>query len=276
MKYTSKLLIVAALLGAFLFAGATQLSANTLLVDRGLPTTGVYAPSWAVRNNIGTGDYDVKDPIWSANPGWGLPAVPADDFTLPTAASSYHITGLRVWLCPNGAPSYGAAFNNVSLMLGQGTGTAAVLSKLSVTPTETDVTFPNTSFPLWQLDYALDLTAPGGAGYTFGVYGDGKACNNASGDGESDYIAFVDCTMEGYSSGYPHDGSDGYVKDFFANSGTFCDSYTFPEVWGIRAGDVSVQVFGEPVSAPEVSSTLALLSAVLFGLAISRKRFEVA
>jgi len=129
-------------------------------------------------------------------------------------------------------------------MLGPGTGTSVNLSVVSSTPTETDVTFPGTSYPLWQLDFAVNFTAPGGTGYSFAIQPDGKPCNNASGNGESYYIAFLDCTMVGYSSGYPNDSSDGYVKDFYTG-GTFCDTYTFPAVWGVvRAGDVSVQVFG--------------------------------
>lgn len=253
---------------------ATQTALADLLMDRGLPSTGVYAggstPNWSQRSNISTGDYDSKDPLWPANPSWGPPEVFGDDFTLPTAASFYQVTDVRVWLDPNnGAASYGAAFNNVSLMLGQGTGTSVNLSLASSTPTETDVTFPGTSYPLWQLDYAVNFTAAGGSGYSFAINPDGKPCNNASGNGESYFIAFLDCTMQGYSSGYPNDSADGYVKDFFLN-GTFCDTYTFPNVFSVvRAGDVSVQVFGAPVPEP---STIGLVVVGLLGALTIRRR----
>jgi hypothetical protein len=264
---------VLALVVVPVLALAAQTVFADVLVDRGLPSTGVFATDgsgnvdWPHRSNIGTGDYDAKDPINATN-GW-RPEVPGDDFTLPATASSYHMTDLRLWLSPNGTTSFSNMFNSVSLMLGQGTGATATLSVLAVTPSVSSVTFPGTSYPLWQLDYPLDLTAPGGTGYSFAVYADGKACNNAGGNGESNYIAFADCTMRGYSGGYPNDSSDGYVKDFYLD-GTFADKYTFPEVWGgVRAGDISVQVFGTAVPEP---STLALVGLGAAALMVFRSR----
>jgi hypothetical protein len=252
---------------------AAQTVFADLLVDRGLPSTGVFATDgsgnvdWTHRSNISTGDYDAKDPIYST---LGSPRlVPGDDFTLAATAASYHLTGLRVWLSPNGTTGFSDMFNSVSLMLGQGTGSAATLSLLAATPTVSSVTFPGTSYPLWQLDYPLDLTSPGGTGYSFALYANGKPCTNASGNGESYYIAFEDCTMVGYSSGYPHDSSDGYVKDFNLD-GTFADRWTFPDVWGgVRAGDVSVQVYGTPIPEP---CTLGLVGVGAAALMVFRRR----
>jgi hypothetical protein len=256
-----------------LVAWAAQTVFADLLVDRGLPSTGVFATDnsgnvdWSHRSNISVGDYDAKDPYYVTN---GSPrTVPGDDFTLPSTASSYHITDLRLWLTPNGTTAFSNMFNSVSLMLGKGTGPSAALSLLAATPTVSSVTFPGTSFPLWQLDYPLDLTAPGGTGYSFAVYANGKPCTNASGNGESYYIAFADCTMVGYSSGYPNDGSDGYVKEFNLD-GTFANRYTFPEVYGgVRPGDISVEVFGTAIPEP---SAVALLGVGAATLMILRRR----
>jgi hypothetical protein len=264
--------VLAAVLAA-LVGLAAQTALADLLVDRGLPSTGVFATNsagevdWSHRSNISAGDYDAKDPFYVTN---SLPRlVPGDDFTLPTTANSYHLTGLRVWLTPNGTASFSDMFNSVSLMLGQGTGSGAHLSLLGTAPTVSSVTFPGTSYPLWQLDYSLDLTAPSGTGYSFALYANGKPCNNVSGNGESYYIAFANCTMVGYSSGYPHDSSDGYVKDFYLD-GTLADRYTFPDVWGgVRAGDVNVQVYGTAIPEP---CTLGLLGPGLVALVILRRR----
>jgi hypothetical protein len=264
---------VFASVGAILLTLAAQTVSADLLVDRGLPSTGVFATNssgqvdWSQRSNISIGDYDAKDPFYVNNSTARL--VPGDDFTLPTTANAFHLTGLRVWLTPNGTTPFGDMFNSVSLMLGQGTGSSATLSLLAATPTVSSVTFPGTSYPLWQLDYSLDLTTPAGSGYSFAIFANGKPCTNASGNDEAYYIAFADCTMVGYSSGYPHDGSDGYVKDFYLD-GTFADRYTFPEVWGgVRAGDVSVQVFGTPIPEP---CTLSLVGLGFAGVIVLRRR----
>ena len=66
--------------------------------------------------------------------------------------------------------------------------------------------------------------------------------------------------MQGFSSGYPNDSSDGFVQDFFTD-GSLCDQYVSP--WGyVRPFDVSVQVFGVPEP-----STLVLLGIGAISLA---------
>ena len=141
--------------------------------------------------------------------------VPGDDFTLPAAASSYQVTDVRIWLEGYGSTPFSDMFNSVSLMLGQGNGS---LSKLAVTPTVTAVTFPggvSGSDQLWQLDYSVDVTAAGGAKYSFAIYPDAKAVPSPPGtNNETYYIAFLDATRTGYSSGYPNDSSDSLVKEY--------------------------------------------------------------
>ena len=66
------------------------------------------------------------------------------------------------------------------------------------------------------------------ANYGFAIDPVAYACPyNISGNGESYYIAFLDETMQGFSSGYPNDSSDGFIEDFFTD-GTICDQYTSP------------------------------------------------
>ena len=217
--------------------------ADPLLVDRGLPSVGVYAggtnPNWSLRSNIGDGDFDAQDPIW-VNNNYGPPELAGDTFTLPTSA---YVTDVRLWLDPNnGAASYAAAFQSVSLMLGSNTPNPAFswsyqpggawnggsfpangplplssssMSLLPGAPTETDVTYPgapvnpNTGLPymLWQLDFPVNQTLAAG-NYSFAIDPVAYACPyNISGNGESYYIAFLDETMQGFSSGYPNDSS---------------------------------------------------------------------
>jgi hypothetical protein len=297
MRTRSVLLGLACLLVAASFAQAT-----TLFVDRGLPSTGVYATSagggtdWSQRTNIGSGDYDPQDPIW-VNDNYGPPELSGDTFVMSTTA---YVTDIRVWLDPNnGASSYAAAFSAMSLMLGQVTPNPSFtpsyqpsgawnggsfpasgplpllssnLAKLTGAPTETDVTFPGTSYKLWQLDFPVNQVLTGGTSYGFAIDPTGNPCNNASGNGESYYIAFLDCTMQGHSSGYPNDGSDGFVQDYFTD-GTLCDQYVSP--WGgVQPFDASVQVLGDPVPEP---ITMTLVGMGIFGLGgYIRRRVKVA
>ena len=131
-------------------------------------------------------------------------------------------------------------------------------------PTETTVTFPGTPYPLWQLDFPVNQWLTGGTTYGFAIDPTGNPCNNASGNGESRYIAFLDCTMQGYSSGYPNDSSDGFVEDYYTD-GTLCDFYDSP--WGgVPPFDVSVQV----MTVPEPGT--GLLVALGGGLLLFRRR----
>ena len=139
------------------------------------------------------------------------------------------------------------------------------LSLSGAVPTETNVVFPGTSYPLWQLDFPVDQTLIGGQSYGFAIDPTGNPCDNASGNGESYYIAFLDNTMQGFSSGYGatppaqgFDSSDGFTEDFFTD-GSLCDQYTSP-YGGVMPFDASVQVFGV---VPEPSSILLCVFAGL-------------
>jgi autotransporter-associated beta strand protein len=233
-------------------AGVAQ--AAVYLVDRGLPTYGVYAVTgtgdvdWANRTNIGNGNYDSKDPIWAANPSWGAPELSGDDFTLPvgnlgTADPNFHVTDIRMWIRGSATTSFSQEFNNISLMVGPKGGP---LTDLNLTPTVTAVHYPNGQSPssvLWQLDYAVNLTGTSGQQFSYAIVPNGKASGGAQGYGEAYYMAFMDAVMTAAQTGHNPSG-DGYVGDFFTD-GTFCDTFTFPAVWGgVRAGDFDVQVLG--------------------------------
>ena len=146
---------------ACLFAAAGVAQASILLVDRGLPTYGVYEGSswgtnWSLQNNFAVGYFDPKDPA-------NVPPmdVPGDDFTLPTGPTGpnpYQITDIRIWIQGSSTLTFSQEFNNISLLLGPIDGT---LTNTNVTPTVTAVGFPNGQAPgtvLWQLDYAVNLT----------------------------------------------------------------------------------------------------------------------
>ena len=67
----------------------TALAGGVILVDRGLPSTGVNAvdgsgnADWSRRTNISNGDYDPQDPIWAAM-NWGPPELAGDTFAMPS------------------------------------------------------------------------------------------------------------------------------------------------------------------------------------------------
>ena len=268
-----------------------QASFAELLMDRGLPTTGIYAVDgsgnvdWSTRTNISVGCYDYKEPTINYYPGYGnVVDMDGDDFSLPAASGSlpnYNVTNVRVWLTRDGTNDFSTYFNSVSLYMAQGDGSITPLTLASSTPTVTTVPFGSSHY-LWQLDFPVDFTAPAGAFCSFAVFADGQACPyNYDGNSENYYMAYLEAIAQGYSSGYPNDGSDGLVKDFYAPignsswdpdgdySGIFAGSWSTTYWGGVPPTDYNVQVFGAAVPEPASVVLLACcgLAALLAGAA---------
>ena len=244
-----KLAALAIAVACGLYVGAGVAQAEIFLVDRGPPSTGVNNTDWGLRSNIGFGDYDPKDPIIPAN-NWAT-NVPGDDFTLPgTAADSYLVTGIRIWIRRIADTSFSDKFNSIDLLLGTSLGSP--LTSVGVAPTITETTYPGTETTgnrnLFQLDYAVNFNAPGGTVYYFAMLPDAKAGFD-SGNGESYYIAFPVDTRTSFCTNY-NNGADGYLREFDANLGTQNDFWRGgdPAYWGGWDCDFAVQVLPEPAS----------------------------
>ena len=286
-------LIVAALSLALV----AQASFGDLLVDRGLPSTNLSTPRiigngtldnpqypgyWG--STIAIGAYDPKDPVY--NDPANLPIIESgDQFTLPAGAANYYVSDIRIWLIDayspetysgqitNDVPAFYNEFNSISLRLGPGLGPVTTLTGIAPTVTQvqygngTDQADPNTPYyyPIWQLDYPVDMTLAGGAQYSYSILPDGKAIPDGPGPwGEEYYMPFMSTTEVGYSSGYPNDGSTGWLSQFSVTDGSLVNQWQIAPTWGgVPNGDYNVQVLG---TVPEPSGILLCVFAAL-GLA---------
>jgi hypothetical protein len=256
---------------------AAAARADTLLVDRGLPTA-----------NLNTGDSS------QSNVNWGDPdssVMMGDDFTLPPAAGSYGVTDIRVWLVngyfgswppptPLNPPSFAQMFNGVSLEL---KGPSGGFSVVSSTPIVTPVTYSDGSAyegyaglysQIYQLDFAVNLTAAAGSKYYFAINASANVdLNNEYGVG-LDYIPFLSASNAALS-GSPQQGSDGLVYGWGKTTGAL--DYTLetgaPGGGWDKDSDFNVQVFGAAVPEPVgIVALLGLGGMGLIGLVWRRRK----
>ena len=259
MRTSSVVLASACLLVAASFAQAT-----TLLVDRGLPTYGVYTgtdySTWATQNNFQVGELDSKAPDGGSD-------FLGDDFTLPATGDGYHVTNIRMWILGSSTVSYSDKYNNVGLMLGPKGGPLTPVP--GIVPTVTTVGFADGSgttpggkyATLWQLDYAVDFTAAPGSQYSYALTPDGKAANGNQGS-HAYYIAYLESTTLRSQNGF-NPGGDASIDEFLTN-GQLDDTARFGDWYGgVPNGDFSVQVMGEAVPEP---ITMSLVGMGIFGL----------
>ncbi|HEX3798392.1 MAG TPA: VPDSG-CTERM sorting domain-containing protein [Verrucomicrobiae bacterium] len=258
MKHPFKNTLTPLVAGISIVLGGSSTYAQTLLVDRGLPTDNVNLPD---------PNPDRSNVAWADNePAGTLPFAPGDSFSLNTAAT---VTDIRVW-------EVGGGQSPVTLLGGI---SGSPIGVISTGVTATPVTYANgqgylsqigTSLPILQLDFtvALSLTA----GQTFDFF----LANTLPGSTQSPFIAASNAAL----SGSPQDGSDGTFLFYDPNTGTV-------DTWDTGTGDgtydpgfagwdknsdANVQVFG--VSAPDGGSTMLLLSSGFTGLAFLRRRLN--
>jgi hypothetical protein len=238
-------------------SGAAQAAT---LVDRGLPTANLNNAAGANRSNVSWVDPDAA-------------LMMGDDFTLPTDASLYHIDNIRTWIVGYDATPFSDMFNSVSLYLG----TTGSFSLASSSPAVTSVSYSDATtyqgsgggyHNIYQLDFAVDITASGGTLFDFALVGDGKHDPNEEyiSYGRTDYLTFIHASNKDLS-GSPQEGSDDVVYAWNISDGSLNYSYNSGTDGGWDKGsDFNVQVEGTVVPEP---GTLVLLSlAGLSGLAM--------
>ena len=237
--------IVSLSLGALLLASAPQVSANTLLVDRGLPTDNLNNAAGANRSNV----------AWAYGVDSAGSWLVGDTFT-NTSAASYTIDTIRLW-------TVGAT---TSATLWGGLSNAAAFAAISSTYTATTVQYTGgvdyqgslgSSIAMTQLDFAVGITL--GAGETYAFFLDGSRPSDP-------FIPFLHASNAALS-GSPQDGSDGSMLVGLLSAGSIAAADVAPWTslghgWD-KASDVNVQVFG---TVPEAGSSLILLGLALAGL----------
>ena len=238
--------LITACLVVLVVAGATSMTFADFLVDRGLPTANLNNVAGADRSNV----------AW-ADP----PLLEGDKFTLPAALDSYHIDTIRVWVVGKG--TFEQMFSDMSLYLNQGPSASGTLESTSSSFVATPVTYADGSAyqattgsfrNIYQVDFAVDITAPGGTTFNFAV--------NATMADPTNYPYLFLHASNAALSGSPQDGADNVMSEWNAD-GSFNNTWDSSGNGWDKSSDINVQVIPEP-------ATMSLL--VAGGLALLRRK----
>lgn len=255
---------------ALALAGGACANADSLLLDRGLPTANLNDAAGANRSNVAWADAESSN-----NPSDYY--LPGDNFTLG-GTGSYQIHDITVWVVGHAAPS------GLSLLGGVAGSPAmsTISSNFSATPTAyaDSTTYQGSSgssIPIYQVDFSVNVDVNAGQTYDFFLNGPWTA------DGSFYVNSFLHAS-NGPLSGSTQQGSDGQLLWLHVNgssqdveswysSGTPTGTSPFGAGWD-KNSDANVQVFG--VSATPLPSSvwggIALLG--LLGLGGAAKRFR--
>ena len=261
---TSKTAILA--LTTVALTGAYSLFANSVLIDRGLPTANLNDPAGANRANI----------------AFAAPGYTVNDYTVlgdtfvNTSASVWSIDTIRLWAVSplatvalwggiDGSGVYGLTAGTISAA------TYAVNDANGHNTFQAAGVVPALYYDLWQLDFTVNVTLAPGQTYDFFLDGTGNTALDPLGN------ALVVPYLHGSNaalSGSPQEGSDGMILSGDVVNGSLdvasITSYNSSQFWD-KAFDFNVQVFG---TVPDAGSTLLLLGSALGGLAMLRRRFQ--
>lgn len=241
-----------------LLVGSPLVAAQSLVFDRGLPTTNLNNAAGANQSNVQWADVETP-PV--------TPWLPGDDFTLP-GSGAYVVTTIRVW-----------STNNTGLSLRGGVAGGAI-GVISTSYTATPVTYANTQsyqtsgggfLTLYQLDFSVNIPLNGGVTYQFFLDGPAIASGN---DFQGAYLHASNAALSGSPQAGANDtflflGNDGTVYTW--NSATGAGTYCPGCVGWNKASDGNVQVFATVPqtvlrSAPTVSGLgLAWLMSLVAG-----------
>jgi hypothetical protein len=248
MKTLSKN-ITAWSMGVLLLSSSLQLSASTILLDRGLPTDNLNNAAGANRSNVAWAFTQYTSPDY-----WLV----GDTFT-NTSSQTWTINSIRLWTVGQ---------TDTAILRGGFAGsTIGVISDATYAdPSSSLYQGSSGSFiPMHQIDFTVNITL--GAGQTYDFFLDG------SGSEAGIVVPFVHASNAALS-GSPQDGADNLmlyanVLNGSVDAGSVGAWTSLGDGWD-KPSDVNVQVFG---SVPEGGSTVAMLGSVLVVLALLRRRF---
>jgi hypothetical protein len=235
--------------------------ADTMVVDRGLPTTNLNNAAGNNRSNVG----------WADTPAYDFYG---DTFTLPSGGGGavYAVHTIRTWIASFSDPS--SLYSLATLFTGIGTST---LSATATNPTITlssytgGVGYQRTSGPVinvYEVDFTgLNLIANGGTTISFGV--EGVSAGPIASDNSN---LWYNLASNAALSGSPQDSADGLLQEY-SWDGVNPPAYLAavdsnqPNFWD-KSSDINVQVFAD---VPEPAS-MSLLAAGALGLGFVQLR----
>jgi hypothetical protein len=262
--------IGAGLLGCLAFGiiGPAPASADTILFDRGLPTTNLNNAAGANRSNVAWGEQAAGE-VSPATASIG------DTFSLSAPST---INTIQVWVVDNGSAGIPSA-NSYQLWLGPdatpGASSTASVSQVSATAVVTQVTYADgssyqnqsgTFSNIYQVDFTgLDLQEAAG-NYAFSVSGLSETSPNAM------LTPFLSAS-NGPLSGTTEMDDLGYLYAF-SSTGQMetVNGYPYGSIgaWD-KSSDINIEVFG---TVPEPAS-LFIFGAGLAALGAARRRKRV-
>ncbi|MGN6370166.1 MAG: hypothetical protein ACTHN5_18065 [Phycisphaerae bacterium] len=241
----------------------SPLFADSLLVDRGLPTANLNNAAGANRSNVAWADAETSP----TNPD-----LVGDNFTI-TGTGSYHISSIRVWTT--------ATSSTTGLSLVGGLNTAiGTLPVLSSSYTSTPVTYSNGDGyqtqsgafdQIYQLDFAVNIDAT--AGQTYNFFLNGPTTTQGS-DNIGPYLLASNAGL----SGSTQDGADGLYSFYNTTTGAITPWDSAAPVIGgwDKSSDINVQVVGTAVPLPSAATMGLGMLGLIAAAGIARKKLAIA
>jgi hypothetical protein len=234
---------------ALAVANAQHLSADTMLVDRGLPVINLNNVAGASRSNVDWG---------SVSSG----SLVGDTFT-NTSSLTWSLSTIRIWTdgllaTPPTAKLWGGINGTTPFGLLAASGS---LSAVNYANGEGYQATGGDFYQLFQVDFSVNIQLA--AGQTFSFFLDGA---------DPSYPPYIFAEASNAAlGGSPHDGADGLMLKADVVGAALANVTMWTSLgdgWD-KSSDLNVQVFG---SVPDSGATLALLGCAFLGLGALRRR----